>query len=344
MIDLRSDTLTKPTGEMRKAMFDAEVGDDARVNDIGRGKDPTVRALEELASEITGKEAALFCNSGTMANYIALITNCERGDKVLISKNSHIYRSEKAPFMEELFGLVPIFFDEDEYGIPCVKSIEKKLLNHNIKIICIENTLNFYGGTCIPLDQMNAIGKVANKENVPVYLDGARIFNASIALEVTVKELCAPLDSMMFCLSKGLGAPVGSLLCGSRDFIAQARKTRKLLGGAMRQAGILAAAGLIALKEPEKRLIEDHQKAQLLAKKIKPTGDIEVDYQSVQTNIVKVLVNSSKFSAHQMERNLSEHGLHVKAMNKKILRMTVYREINLKQINKAATIINEYVK
>src|SRR5699024_2660214 len=158
MIDLRSDTLTMPTEEMRKAMYAAEVGDDARTGSTAQGEDETVRTLEQLASDCTGKERALFCNSGTMANYISLLTYCKRGDKVLLSENSHIFRSERAPFISDLFGLVPLFYSENKHGVPDLSSIEMKLRTENIKLICIENTNNYYGGTCIPPEILKKIG------------------------------------------------------------------------------------------------------------------------------------------------------------------------------------------
>ncbi|MHA6252792.1 GntG family PLP-dependent aldolase [Oceanobacillus sp. CAU 1775] len=343
MIDLRSDTLTQPTEEMRKAMYRAEVGDDARTNNNSQGEDPTVRALEELASKYTGKEDALFCNSGTMANYIGLVTMCKREDKILLSKNSHIFRSELALFIEDLYGLVPVFYEEDSYGNPNANSIEKILETEDIKVICIENTNNFHGGTCLSEVCVNKIYAVAKKSTVPIYLDGARIFNASVALDLPVKDLCSPVDAMMFCLSKGLGAPVGSVLCGSTEFIKKARSTRKLLGGAMRQAGIIAAAGIVALQNPETDILKDHQNAQQLAKKIKSNSFISVDHESVQTNIVKILITKEQYSAQSIEKDLAERGLRVKAIDNNILRMTVYRGINELQIRKAATIFNEYI-
>lgn len=343
MIDLRSDTLTQPTEAMRQAMYMAEVGDDSRTTHKGHGEDPTVLALEDLACDLTRKEAALFCNSGTMANYIGLLSYCKRGDKVLLSKKSHIYRSEKAPFMEDLFGLVPVFYNENKYGIPDVKSIEKILQTENIKMLCIENTNNYYGGTCIPQEKLSKISALAKKKGIPAYLDGARIFNASVALDMPLRDLCIPVDSLMFCLSKGLGAPVGSVLCGSTGFIEKARKIRKLLGGAMRQAGILAAAGMLAIEQSNERIMNDHENAKLLAKSIESNSTATIDYPSVQTNIVRIDISNSGFTAQKMEEDLFECGLKIKSVGDSYLRMTVYDGIRKEQISKAAEIFNTYI-
>lgn len=343
MIDLRSDTLTRPTEKMRKAMYSAEVGDDARIDPNGQGEDPTVRALEELTCEITGKEAALFCNSGTMANYISLLTNCKRGEKVLLSANSHIYRSETALFTEQLFGLKPLFYDENKYGVPYIDDIENILQTEDISLLCLENTSNFYGGTCISQKKVDEIRKVARSLGIPVYLDGARIFNASVALGESIRDLCVPVDSLMFCLSKGLGAPVGSVLCGRADFIRDARKIRKRLGGAMRQAGVIAAAGIVALEHYNESLIEDHQNALFLAERIESNSKVSIDYQSVQTNIVKIDISNSGLTVQKMEEDLLERGLKVKSMSNRFLRLTVYNGVDKKQINQAADILNKYV-
>lgn len=343
MIDLRSDTLSQPTEQMRKAMYTAEVGDDARTDYTEYGEDPTVRVLEEITCDITGKEAALFCNSGTMANYISLLTTCKRGDKVLLSPNSHIFRDEKAVFIENYFGLLPIFYDENKYGVPDMQSIGMILQNQDIKMLCLENTNNYYGGTCLSRENTEEICGLAKKKEIPIYLDGARIFNASVALSVTVKDLTSSVDSMMFCLSKGLGAPVGSLLCGSVEFIDKARNIRKLLGGSMRQSGIVAAAGIVALRDYNEKLTEDHRKAQLLANRIKLDSFVSIDYQSVQTNIVKIDISRSGLKASEIQEGLFQHGLKVKTISERFLRLTVYADIIEGEINRAASIFNEYM-
>ena len=229
MIDLRSDTLTMPTEEMRKAAYEARVGDEGRTDAKGRGEDPTVNALEEMAAEITGKESALFVTSGTLGNLIALMTYCSRGDAVAVERNLHVYRTEKAPFSERVAGLKPIFYETETSGKPDIVSIEELIAKTPVKALCLENTHNFAGGICLTADDIKSIMSVAKKKDIPIHMDGARIFNAAVRLNATVSELARPVDSVMFCLSKGLGAPVGSMLCGKGDFIFEARKTKKLV-------------------------------------------------------------------------------------------------------------------
>ena len=343
MIDLRSDTLTQPTEKMRAAMVEAEVGDDGRTDADGFGEDPTVRKLEAMASQLTGKEAALFCNSGTMANYVNLMVYCNRGDQVLLSRKSHLFRSEKAPFMEELFGFVPVFYEEDDYGIPDVHSIKQKIDSEDIKVICLENTHNYYGGTCIPVDVIQRISVLANTKGIPIFVDGARIFNAAISLNVTLEELCKPVHSLTFCLSKGLGAPVGSVICGDLEFIKTARGVRKLLGGNMRQSGILAVAGIEALKDYEERLREDHRKTRILVESLKLNQFVTVDKRAVQTNIINMDFSKSRKSAVQVEKDLFKRGLRIKAVGEHVIRLTVYADIHEEQILKAAEILNGYI-
>lgn len=343
MIDLRSDTLTQPTEAMREAMYKAEVGDDGRTNPNGVGEDPTVYALETFASNLTGKEAALFCNSGTMANYISLLSYCKRGDKVLLSRKSHIFRSEKAPFMKGLFGLIPVFYEENNYGIPDLNSIEQIIDSEDIKVICLENTHNYYGGTCIPLDTLQEISLLAIKKAIPLFMDGARIFNASVALNNSLKELCMPVDSLTFCLSKGLGASVGSLVCGKSTFINKARSVRKLLGGNMRQSGIIAAAGIEALQNYRVRLMEDHRKTRMLAEKLRLNSLVTIDLNKVQTNIITVDFSQSGIKSNQIEKDLFRRGLAVKRMDESCIRLTMYADINKRQISEAAEILNKYI-
>ncbi|MFT4415434.1 GntG family PLP-dependent aldolase [Fredinandcohnia humi] len=342
MIDLRSDTLTKPTESMRRAMYEAVVGDDGRVDLEGKGEDPTVNALENLASKITGKEDAMFCNSGTIANIIALVTYCQRVETVAISKYNHIYYSERSPFMEEYFGLKPSFYDIDEKGVPDLQSLHSIFMDGASKLLCLENSNNFKGGTCMSVQQTEEICSAAKKYKIPVHMDGARIFNVASYYDIPVKELLNSVDSVMFCLSKGLGAPIGSLLCGSKEFIGRARGIRKLLGGGMRQAGIVAAAGIIALQEEVERLKEDHKLAKLLASKLVTNKKIKIDPELVDTNIVTVDVSPSGYSAKKFEVDLETYGLKVKSMSEQYVRMTTYRGITLDDIENAATIFNDY--
>src|SRR5499433_684574 len=282
-IDLRSDTVTKPTDEMREAMARAEVGDDVY------GEDPTARRLQERAAEILGKEAALFVPSGTMGNQIAVRLHTQPGQEVIIEERSHMFNLEMAG-MAVISGTLahPIRCAD---GIMDWDSIEaalrpKNSFNAQTGLIAIENTQNLAGGTVMSFEQMQDITERAHNAGLPVHLDGARIFNAAIVLRRDVAEIASLFDSVMFCLSKGLGAPVGSMLVGSREFIDRARVYRKMFGGGMRQVGVLAAAGLIALEKSPSRLHEDHENAQCLAQGIARIPGLKIDPAAVRSNIV----------------------------------------------------------
>jgi threonine aldolase len=342
MIDLRSDTLTKPTAEMRKAMFEAEVGDEGRMDASGKGEDPTVNRLEEIAAQLTGKEDAMFVPSGTMGNLAALMTHCSAGQRVGVEKKIHVYHNEKkSAFSKRPGGLLPEFFETDPQSHPKPESIQALLDQKKIALLCLENTHNYGGGNCLSADEINFIGSLAKKEGVAVHLDGARINNAAIYLNTPVDELVAMVDTVMFCLSKGLGAPVGSMLCGSHDFIVEAKHTRKFLGGTMRQAGILAAAGIVAIEQERDRLIEDHQNARLLAESIAQNPKIKINLQEVQTNIVRLDVSPSGHDAQTFQQLLKSRGLKAKAVSEKFIRMLTYREIGRQDILQASQIINE---
>lgn len=341
MIDLRSDTLTVPTLEMRKAMHDAEVGDEGRINSRGRGEDPTLNKLEDIAAQITGKEDSVFLCSGTMANLVALMTHCSRGQSVGIEKGLHVYRSEGGAFSDKLGGLIPKFFEADKYGVPNLNSVKELLEGKQINLLCLENTNNFAGGTCLSKKQTDSICSIAKENGVAVHLDGARIFNASTHLNIPVEELAASVDTIMFCLSKGLGAPVGSLLCGSYDFIIAARKTRKLLGGAMRQAGILAAAGIVAIEKGRQRLQQDHENARLLAEMIVHNKKINLDMETVQTNFVAVDVSPSGYDGKTFKQELESRGLKTLPLSEKRIRMLTYRGVTRRDVIEAANIFNE---
>jgi threonine aldolase len=297
MIDLRSDTVTKPTPAMRRVMAEAEVGDDVY------GEDPTVNRLQEKAAEITGTEAALFVPSGTMGNQVAIAVHTRPGQEVIVEATSHIYNVEMAT-MARFSGVQPrvVFGERGVFSAEQVRqAIRPKLyyLAHT-GLVCLENTHNAAGGRIWPLSVAREILEVAHAHGIPVHLDGARIFNASVATGIPVSELVRGFDSVMFCLSKGLGCPVGSLLCGSREFIEEARRVRKALGGGMRQAGILAAAGLYALEHHVERLAEDHENARILAQ-----GLSEIPCLSVtppETNIVMVEILRGPTAAELAER------------------------------------------
>jgi len=297
MIDLRSDTVTKPTPAMRRVMAEAEVGDDVY------GEDPTVNRLQEKAAEITGTEAALFVPSGTMGNQVAIAVHTRPGQEVIVEATSHIYNVEMAT-MARFSGVQPrvVFGERGVFSAEQVRHAIRPKLYYLAQtgLVCLENTHNAAGGRIWPLSVAREILEIAHAQGIPVHLDGARIFNASVATGIPVSELVRGFDSVMFCLSKGLGCPVGSLLCGSREFIEEARRVRKALGGGMRQAGILAAAGLYALEHHVERLAEDHENARILAQ-----GLSEIPCLSVtppETNIVIVEILRGPTAAELAER------------------------------------------
>ncbi len=283
-IDLRSDTVTQPTPEMRKAMYEAELGDDVF------GDDPTVNRLEELSAAKMGKEAAVFVASGTMGNLTSLLTHCGRGDEVIVGSEAHIFRYE-AGGSSALGGIAQFQIPNNADGTLPLDKVEAAIRGSDqheprTRLIAIENTHNRCGGTVLPPHYMREVRALADRRSLQVHLDGARVFNAAVALGVDVKELTQYVDSVTFCLSKGLSAPVGSVICGSKDFIARARRIRKQLGGGMRQAGVLAAAGIVALEKMIDRLAEDHANARRLAEGLADMPGFIVDLDRVQTNIL----------------------------------------------------------
>ena len=284
-IDLRSDTVTLPTPAMREAMYRAEVGDDVY------GEDPTINRLEELAASYVGKEAALFVPSGTMGNAIAVLTHAGRGQAVLVGDESHIYHYE-AGGPSTLGGSPMWIIPNNADGTLDLAKVQAGIAGEGDEhvaataLLCLENTHNRCGGKVLSVEQTRIAAALAHKHGVAVHVDGARIFNAAIALNTSVGALVQDVDSLMFCLSKGLSAPVGSILAGNNEFIRRARRTRKLLGGGMRQAGILAAAGIIALEQMTQRLAEDHDHAHQLAQGLADFPQIAIDAERVVTNIV----------------------------------------------------------
>jgi len=283
-IDLRSDTVTKPTPEMREAMAEAEVGDDVYRDD------PTVNQLEALAAGMLGKESALFVPSGTMGNLIALLVHCQRGDEAIVGDKSHIYLNE-AGGMSALGGIQPCPVPNQKDGTlalaDILSSIRTEDVHHPItRLICLENTQNICGGVPLTSAYTREVGELAHTNKLSLHIDGARIFNAAAAQNVSVRELVDPADSVMFCLSKGLASPVGSMLVGTTAFIARARHLRKMLGGGMRQVGIIAAAGIISLEKMTKRLADDHIRARKLADGLRKVKGVVVDDGSPYSNMV----------------------------------------------------------
>jgi threonine aldolase len=311
LIDLRSDTVTLPTPAMREAMARAEVGDDVY------GEDPTINRLEQMAAEIVGMEAAVLVPSGTMGNLAAMLTHCPRGAKAFLGAQAHTWVYE-AGGASALGGIVmtPIHnLDNGELDLDELRDELAKPADAHFAppaLVTLENTHNLCGGAAVELSHMAAVAEIAHAHRLPLHLDGARIFNAAIALETTAKKIAEAADSLSFCLSKGLAAPVGSLLCGSREFIGRARRMRKMLGGGMRQAGIIAAAGIVALETMIDRLIEDHQNARALAEGLGLVAGLNVRPIKRRTNMVMFEVDggaalAAKFAAAMKDRGVLAH-------------------------------------
>jgi len=282
-IDLRSDTVTLPTEEMLEAIRNAKLGDDLYK------EDPTVNQLEEMAAKKMGKEAAMLVPSGTMANLVSVMANTKRGDSAILEADSHIYWYEVGG-ISAIAGVLPIPV-KGVMGVMNPTDVESAIRSASLHyaettLICIENTHNRAGGTIVTPSQIEAISKVAKEHDLRLYMDGARIFNAAVALKVDVREFTRHVDNLMFCLSKGLSCPIGSIVVGSNEFIERARKIRKILGGGMRQAGIIAAPGIIALEKMIDRLEDDHKNARLLAEGLVKIDGLHVDLRTVQTNMV----------------------------------------------------------
>ena len=340
IIDLRSDTVTRPTPEMRAAMAAAEVGDDVY------GEDPTVNLLEKRAAEVFGREAALFVPTGTMGNQIAIRLLTQPGQEVICESRSHILDWEMATtavFSGCLVRAVPT-----ESGTLTWKDIEPVIYRRGAfraatGLIEIENTANLAGGRCTTLAAMKEIWENAKERKLPVHLDGARIFNASTALGVDVKTLTRGFDTVMFCLSKGLCAPVGSMLTGSAELIEQGRIYRKALGGGMRQVGVLAAAGLIALEKMPARLHEDHANARLLAEALSHIEGVAIDPDSVETNIL-IFHLTGELTAAELVLRLKGRGILASAVGPKTIRMVTHHDVNRAACVKAADVISEEIQ
>jgi threonine aldolase len=332
LIDLRSDTVTLPTEAMRRAMATAEVGDDVY------GEDPTINRLEQRAAEVFEREAAIFLPSGTMGNQIAIKLHTKPGQEILCEERGHIYNYEMA--MLAWFSGCMVRPIGAPKGVLNWSLVEPKIAGSTYYLaqtglISMENTHNMAGGTVTPVENMEEICRNAHKRGLPVHLDGARVFNAAVALGRPVAEITREFDSVMFCLSKGLGAPVGSMLVGSKDFIAAARATRKALGGGMRQAGILAAAGLIALEEGPQRLHEDHANAKLLGEGLKQIPGIEIDVATVETNIVIFDVSGTGKTSNEIVAELKTRGVLCGTVNPQLIRFVTHMNVSREQCKQA---------
>ena len=322
IVDLRSDTVTLPTPAMRQAMLEAELGDDVM------GEDPTVNRLEALAADKVGKEAALFVPSGTMGNLVSVLTHCQRGDEIIVGDEAHIFVYEVAG--ASAFGGVQIrLIPNQRNGMLDPQKVLEAIRGEDIhlpptRLVCLENTHNRCGGCVLSPEQMDSICVPVRERGIAVHLDGARIFNAAVSLGVEAKELTGNVDSVMFCLSKGLCAPVGSLVASSEEFIRRARKNRKMLGGGMRQAGVLAAAGIVALTEMVDRLEEDHRNARILAEGLAEIVGLDVDLDTVQSDIVIFRVVSEKATALQVQAALRTEGVKVSYYGGKLMRAVTH--------------------
>jgi threonine aldolase len=340
MIDFRSDTVTKPTEEMREAMFNAEVGDDVY------GEDPTVNRLERLAAKILGKEDALFVTSGTQGNQVAILTHCRPGDEVILEAESHIFLYE-AGAASALAGVQPRPIRGTK-GAMDPSDVKKAIRGEDIHypysgLICLENTHNKAGGKVIPIETMKAIYEIAKEKDIPVHLDGARLFNAAVAAGVPVTEFTQYVDTVQVCLSKGLSAPVGSILAGSKSFIKEARKWRKRLGGGLRQAGVLAAPGIIALEKMVDRLAEDHANARQLAEGLSTIPGLQVDVNGVETNIILCNIQETGLSNEEFLARLKEAGILAVPFDEGIIRFVTHREVTSDMVEMALQRIRQLI-
>jgi len=342
IIDLRSDTVTLPSPAMREAMYRAEVGDDVY------GEDPTINRLQELAAERTGKEAALFVPTGTMGNATAVLAHAGRGEAVMVGNQSHIYHYEVGG-ASTLGGSPMYVIPTDANGMLDLYKIETGISDGSDEhaaptaLLCIENTHNRCGGTVLNLEQLEALTSLAHAHGITVHMDGARIFNAATALGVPVSTLAQQVDSMMFCLSKGLSAPVGSIVVGSREVIHKAHRMRKLLGGGMRQAGIIAAAGIVALEQMVERLAEDHEHCRQLSYGLADYPQIEIDVERVVTNIVNFAVLNTQQQRLTHEETMQfltkaqEHGVLMGTIGEGTIRAVTHYGLDAQDIQTALT-------
>ena len=306
VVDLRSDTLTRPTSGMSRALAEAEVGDDVF------GEDPTVNKLEQLAAHRLGKEAALFVASGTMGNLVSLLAHCGRGEEIILGSFAHTFFFEQGG-SAAVGGIHPRTLPNQPDGTLVLSDIEGAIRADNLhfprtRLIVLENTHNLCGGHPLDIDYMKAVGDVARRHGLKIHVDGARIFNAAAALDLPAARLAADADSVSFCLSKGLGAPVGSVVCGSQEFISEARRARKILGGGMRQAGVLAAAGIVALNEMVDRLADDHANARKLAEGLAQMPGVSMDPAQIPTNIVYFEVDRQDMAVEDLVKRLDDNG------------------------------------
>jgi threonine aldolase len=341
-IDLRSDTITRPTASMRKAMAEAEVGDD-----VFR-EDPTVNRLEALAARRMGKSAALLVASGTMGNLVSQLAHCGRGDETILGDQSHVFFYEQGG-ASALGSIHPRTLPNETDGTIALEKIEAAIRADDVhfpqsRLVILENTHNRCSGTPLTPDYTAAVGRLAKAHGLKLHIDGARIFNAAAALAVDAAQLAAPAHSVTFCLSKGLAAPVGSLICGDDDFIARARRVRKSVGGGMRQAGIIAAAGIVALTEMVDRLAEDHANAKTLASGLAQIPGLWLDPDTVRTNIVYFRVVKTGRDAPGLVAALHSEGLRVLPTSRDQMRAVLNYHITAADVQRALAITSRVMK
>jgi len=338
IIDLRSDTVTRPSPDMRRAMAAAEVGDDVY------GEDPTVNRLQDRVAELLGKEAALFVPSGTMGNQLCIKVHTHAGDEIIVDRNAHVFQYETggAAFLSS----VQIHTVEGDRGILTADLVESAIRPDiyympRTRLVCLENTHNRAGGAIYPLDVIESVASVARKHEMAMHLDGARIWNASVATGIAPARYAAHFDSVSVCLSKGLGAPVGSVVAGTREFVRGARHYRKIFGGGMRQAGILAAAGLYALDHNMERLAEDHEKARVLAHALAGARGCALDPASVQTNIIIADVAGTRRGSTEVVEKLKGRGILVGEAGPRRIRLVTHLDVSMEQVRTAAGLIGQ---
>jgi threonine aldolase len=341
IIDLRSDTVTRPSQAMREAMANAIVGDDVF------GEDPTVNDLQQSVAALLGKESALFVPSGCMSNQLALKAHTNAGDEVIMEQDAHMFNYETAApavlssvQVKTIPGIRGVFRADDllPHIRPALYYMPKT------KVICIENTHNRAGGTIFPLEEIKKISSFCKDQGILFHLDGARLWNASVATGIPVKEWAKYFDSVSVCFSKGLGAPVGSAICGTQQFVATARKWRKVFGGGMRQSGIIAAGALFALRNNIDRLREDHEKAEFFAREISKISSFEIDLESVQTNIVLVDVRKTGNTPQQVIDSLKEQGVLISGGTFTKFRAVMHLDVSMQQIEHAVEVIKKIYK
>ena len=341
IVDLRSDTVTRPTLKMRQAMKDAEVGDD------GFGDDPTTNRFEKMAADCVGKEDAIFVPSGTMGNLIAIMVHAKPGEGLICDKFAHI-NTLVAGNTAALTGTTICPLDVDESGHFDLNELESNINRDNIhfprtSLIVLENSNNLSGGTVVTPEETSEISRIAKRHNLRFHLDGARVFNSAIAQGVDIVELTGDCDSVMFCLSKGLASPVGSIISGTKSFIKEARRFRKMLGGVMRQTGILAACGIISLEEMVGRLAEDHNNARYLAKGLERIDGFSINLKTVQTNIVCFKFELPNLSCKEFVDNIAKKGVYIVHLYKESGRMVTHKDLNRSDVDYALEMFKDAI-